>query len=58
MRNEWEVAIKSQFKPDSRRSNREYIVGIPPEVSRATSESFDDPNKQPMIKNGRIHFQQ
>ncbi|KAF3798999.1 hypothetical protein GCG54_00010672 [Colletotrichum gloeosporioides] len=58
MKKEWEVAIKSKFKPDARRSKKEYIVGLPPEASRTTPESFDDPNRQPLIKNGRIHFQQ
>ncbi|KAF5514242.1 Heat shock 70 kDa protein 12B [Colletotrichum fructicola] len=58
MKKEWEVAIKSTFKPDTKRSNREYIVGFPLETFRTPSDSFDDLSKQPLIKNGRIHFQQ
>ncbi|KAI8303786.1 hypothetical protein K4K61_006712 [Colletotrichum sp. SAR11_59] len=58
MKKEWEVAIKSTFKPDTKRSNREYIVGFPLEAFRTPSDSFDDLSKQPLIKNGRIHFQQ
>ncbi|KAI8289963.1 hypothetical protein K4K60_007210 [Colletotrichum sp. SAR11_57] len=57
MKKEWEVAIKSTFKPDTKRSNREYIVGFPLETFRTPSDSFDDLSKQPLIKNGRIHFQ-
>ncbi|KAI8155808.1 Heat shock 70 kDa protein 12B [Colletotrichum sp. SAR 10_70] len=42
----------------ARGHKKEYIVRLPPEAFKTTSESFGDPNKQPLIKNGRIHFQQ
>lgn len=58
MKEKWEVTIKSKFKPDARRSKKEYIVELPPEAFKTTSEKFGDPNKQPLIKDGRIHFQQ
>jgi hypothetical protein len=52
MREEWEHAIKPQFKGDN--STREYIVRIPAEAFGRSS--LDDLSKQPFIKNGRIHF--
>ncbi|KAH9226360.1 hypothetical protein K456DRAFT_1754919 [Colletotrichum gloeosporioides 23] len=58
MKDKWEVKIKSKFYPDARRSKKEYIVELPPEAFKTTSEKFGDPNKQPLIKDGRIHFQQ
>lgn len=52
MKGEWEHAIKPQFKPGN--TSKEYIVGIPAEAFGKSS--LDDFSKQPLIKNGRIHF--
>ncbi|KAF2649412.1 actin-like ATPase domain-containing protein [Lophiostoma macrostomum CBS 122681] len=52
MREEWEHAIKPQFK--GKNSTREYIVRIPAEAF--VKSSLDDVSRQPFIKNGRIHF--
>ncbi|EFX01732.1 hsp70 family chaperone [Grosmannia clavigera kw1407] len=49
---EWETAIKPQYKPKARKS--EYIVRIPAEAFRHSS--LDDLSKEPIIKNGRVHF--
>ncbi|KAL0769494.1 hypothetical protein CaCOL14_008802 [Colletotrichum acutatum] len=54
MKNEWEALIKPTFVPDL--THREYIVEIPAE---AFSESnLNDFCKEPVIKNGRIHFKE
>ncbi|KAF4627514.1 hypothetical protein G7Y89_g10639 [Cudoniella acicularis] len=52
MKGEWEHAIKPQFKPLS--TKKEYIVGIPAEAFGKAS--LDDTSREPLIKNGRIHF--
>ncbi|RYP67404.1 hypothetical protein DL770_008631 [Monosporascus sp. CRB-9-2] len=52
MKGEWEHAIKPQFKP--LRNNKEYVIGIPAEAF--TNSSLHDTSQQPVIKNGRIHF--
>ena len=52
MKDEWEHGIKPQYKPGN--VKKEYIVGIPAEAF--TNSSLDDSSKQPIIKNGRIHF--
>lgn len=49
MKNEWEYAIKPQFKLD----NSEYIVAVPAEAFEGSS--LNDDSKEP-IKGGRIHF--
>lgn len=54
MKNEWEALIKPTFVPNL--THREYIVEIPAE---AFSESnLNDFCKEPIIKNGRIHFKE
>lgn len=52
----WEVEIKSQFTPGGR--HKEYPIGIPAEAFRASTFSLTDLSKEPVIKNGRIHFQE
>ncbi|GKT84531.1 LOW QUALITY PROTEIN: hsp70 family chaperone [Colletotrichum tofieldiae] len=52
MKGEWETAIKPQFKPLS--ANKEYVVEIPAEAFRKSS--LDDTSREPIIKNGKIHF--
>ncbi|KAI1088126.1 actin-like ATPase domain-containing protein [Rostrohypoxylon terebratum] len=53
MKGEWEYAIKPQFKLSH--SNKAYIVGIPAEAFPKASMQNDN-SRQPIIKNGRIHF--
>ncbi|KAI0833091.1 actin-like ATPase domain-containing protein [Hypoxylon sp. FL0890] len=53
MKGEWEHAIKPQFKVLS--SKKEYIVSIPAEAF-PSKESQTDTTRQPIIKDGRIHF--
>ncbi|KAK0371652.1 hypothetical protein CLIM01_11003, partial [Colletotrichum limetticola] len=54
IRNEWEALIKPTFVPA--RTHQDYIVEIPAE---AFSESdLNDFCKEPIIKNGRIHFKE
>lgn len=53
MKDEWEYAIKPQYKPnDTMRS--EYIVSIPAEA--CSGSNLNDESRKPVIKNGRIHF--
>ena len=52
MKNEWEYAIKSQFKTDI--ANKEYIVSIPAEAFEGSE--LNDESRKPYIKSGRIHF--
>jgi hypothetical protein len=51
MKNEWEAGTKPEFKPSN---TKDYIVAIPAEAFG--KESLDDTSKEPVIKNGRIHF--
>lgn len=53
MKNEWEYAIKPQFKLDNSMMN-EYIVAVPAEAFEGSS--LNDDSKKPIIKGGRIHF--
>ena len=53
MENEWERAIKPQFK-DSEDSEKEYLVSIPAEAFK--NSDLNDRSRKPHIKNGRIHF--
>lgn len=52
MKNEWEYAIKPQFRLDN--ANKEYIVAIPAEALEGSDLS--DESRKPYIKSGRIHF--
>ncbi|KAI1135666.1 hypothetical protein F5Y05DRAFT_416006 [Hypoxylon sp. FL0543] len=53
MKGEWEYAIKPQFKLSN--SKKEYVVSIPAEAF-PSKEAQTDTTRQPIIKNGRIHF--
>lgn len=53
MKNEWEYAIKPQFKLENTLTE-EYIVAIPAEAFE--SSDLNDESRRPIIKNGRIHF--
>ncbi|KAI0112712.1 actin-like ATPase domain-containing protein [Hypoxylon sp. NC0597] len=53
MKGEWEHAIKPQFKVSN--NKKEYIVSIPAEAF-SSKDSQTDTTRQPIIKNGRIHF--
>ncbi|KAH8647092.1 hypothetical protein BGZ60DRAFT_521403 [Tricladium varicosporioides] len=52
MKNEWEVGAKAEFKPSNTKS---YIVTLPAEI-KIGGEKLDDDKKEPIIKDGRIHF--
>ncbi|KAF5516035.1 Heat shock 70 kDa protein 12B [Colletotrichum siamense] len=52
----WEVGIKSQFNPGDQ--HKEYPIGIPAEAFKGSTSSLTDLSKQPLIRNGRIHFQE
>ncbi|KAI5864716.1 hypothetical protein GGS23DRAFT_561506 [Durotheca rogersii] len=49
---EWETSIKPKYKPKGREI--EYMVRIPAEAFQTFS--FDDTSREPIIRNGRIHF--
>ena len=53
MKNEWEYAIKPQFKLNDAQK-KEYVVAIPAEAFDGTN--LTDETRKPIIKNGRIHF--
>lgn len=53
MKDEWEYAIKPQFKLDNSTRN-EYIVAVPAEAFGGSG--LNDDSKKPIIKGGRIHF--
>ncbi|KAI1407357.1 actin-like ATPase domain-containing protein [Hypoxylon sp. FL1857] len=53
MKNEWEYAIKPQYKADDT-SKKEYIVAIPAEAFKGAS--MNDDSRKPIIKEGRIYF--
>jgi hypothetical protein len=53
MKGEWEKAIKPQFR-NPQNNSKEYIVGIPAEAFKKAK--LDDTTKEPLIKDGRIHF--
>lgn len=55
MKGEWEYAIKPQFKLSN--SKKEYIVAIPAEAFPRQPMQTDT-SRQPIIKNGRIHFKE
>ncbi|KAI1414508.1 actin-like ATPase domain-containing protein [Hypoxylon sp. FL1857] len=55
MKGEWEHAIKPQFTVTN--SRKEYIVSIPAEAF-PNKESQTDTRREPIIKNGRIHFKE
>lgn len=52
MKNEWEYAIKPQFRLDN--ATKEYIVAIPAEALEGSD--LNDESRKPYIKSGRIHF--
>ncbi|OLN95475.1 Heat shock 70 kDa protein 12B [Colletotrichum chlorophyti] len=52
IKGEWETAIKPQFNPTAK--GKEYVVSIPAEAFGKSS--LDDLSREPVIKNGRIHF--
>lgn len=51
MKNEWETGAKPEFKPSN---TKDYIVAIPAEAFGR--DGLDDVSREPVIKNGRIHF--
>ncbi|KAI0139600.1 actin-like ATPase domain-containing protein [Hypoxylon sp. NC0597] len=53
MKNEWEYAIKPQFRADDT-GRKEYIVAIPAEAFKGAS--MNDDSRKPIIKEGRIYF--
>lgn len=53
MKNEWEYAIKPQFKLKNSGID-EYIVAVPTEAFEGSD--LNDNTKKPIIKGGRIHF--
>ena len=53
MKNEWEYAIKPQFKLQNSMID-EYIVAVPAEAFEGSD--LNDTSKKPFIKGGRIHF--
>ncbi|XXH01908.1 hypothetical protein Hte_008270 [Hypoxylon texense] len=55
MKGEWEYAIKPQFRVSY--SGKEYTVEIPAEVF-PNKDSRTDLSRQPLVKNGRIHFRE
>ena len=52
MKNEWEYAIKPQFRLDN--ATKEYIVAIPAEA--LDGSDLNDESRKPYIISGRIHF--
>lgn len=52
MKNEWEYAIKPQFKIEN--TTQEYTVAIPAEAFEGSE--LNDQSVKPYIKGGRIHF--
>ncbi|KAH0433458.1 hsp70 family chaperone [Colletotrichum camelliae] len=52
----WEEGVKSQFNPGYQ--HKEYPIGIPAEAFKASTSSLTDISREPVIKNGRIHFQE
>jgi hypothetical protein len=54
MKGEWEYAIKPEF---SLKSKAVYIVDIPAEAF-PTKAHQTDTSREPVIKNGRMHFKQ
>ena len=52
MKNEWEYAIKPQFRLEN--ATKEYIVAIPAEAFKGSD--LNDESKKPYIRSGRIHF--
>lgn len=52
MRNEWEYAIKPQYRAGDK--SKEYIVAVPAEAFK--DGSTNDDSKKPIIKEGRIYF--
>lgn len=53
MKNEWEYAIKPQYRADDT-TKKEYIVAIPAEAFKGAS--MNDDSRKPIIKEGRIYF--
>lgn len=53
MKNQWEYAIKPQFKLDNS-VIKEYNVAVPAEAFEGSN--LNDENKKPIIKRGRIVF--
>ncbi|KAJ8113599.1 hypothetical protein ONZ43_g5118 [Nemania bipapillata] len=52
MRNEWEYAIKPQYRVGD--GSKEYIVAVPAEAFK--DGSTNDDSRKPIIKEGRIYF--
>ncbi|MCJ1345236.1 hypothetical protein MMC31_003442 [Peltigera leucophlebia] len=54
MKDEWEYAIKPQFKLDNSMTKK-YIVAVPAEAFEGSD--LNDDSRNPIIKAGRIHFE-
>ncbi|KAK8078892.1 hypothetical protein PG994_002699 [Apiospora phragmitis] len=54
MKGEWERGIKPQFKPQG--GSKKYTVSIPAEAFAGSSST--DTSKEPIIRDGRIHFRE
>ncbi|OBT67118.1 hypothetical protein VE03_04430 [Pseudogymnoascus sp. 23342-1-I1] len=55
MKNEWEYAIKPQYKPSKEYNENDLMVPIPAEAFKGSD--LNDESRKPIIKNGRIHFE-
>lgn len=55
MKNEWEYAIKPQYKPSKHYNENDLMVPIPAEAFKGSD--LNDQTRKPVIKNGRIHFE-